>query len=143
MLETHQLLTKDLELNPELEAFLNEDRWKDCKNYLTLSIIGAQGTGKTTLINTIFGERFKVKLTDHIGRTTVGANLSIIEYSKDNSFILIDSEGTNCEERLKDCNGSKEEQQVFEARLTSFILSIVDVLLINVMVNQVGQTAAN
>ena len=57
--------------------------------------------------------------------------------------MLIDSEGIGCEARLKDCKGDREEQSVFDTRLASFIFSVVDVLLVNIMVNQIGQIEAS
>ena len=107
-----------------------------------MSIIGAQGTGKSTLINSMFGTSFKEKERKGFGRTTIGTNLGIIKDSK-NTFILIDSEGVGCEARLKDCEGDKEEQSVFDTRLASFIFSVVDVLLVNIMSNQIGQIEAS
>ena len=92
MIDTHQLLDKDLNLNAELQAFLNKDNWSNCTDYVTMSIIGAQGTGKSTLINTIFGTEFATKKRNSVGRTTLGANISIIQESE-NTFVVIDSEG--------------------------------------------------
>ena len=141
MIDTHQLLDKDLNLNAELQAFLNKDSWSNCTDYVTMSIIGAQGTGKSTLINTIFGTEFATKKRNSVGRTTLGANISIIEESE-NTFVVIDSEGIGWEERLKDCEGDKDKQHVFDTQLTAFILSAVDVLLINIKADQIGQAEA-
>ena len=141
MIDTHQLLDKDLNLNTELQAFLNKDNWSNCTDYVTMSIIGAQGTGKSTLINTIFGTEFATKKRNSVGRTTLGANISIIQESE-NTFVVIDSEGIGWEERLRDCEGDKDEQQVFDTQLTAFILSAVDVLLINIKADQIGQAEA-
>ena len=106
-----------------------------------MSIIGAQGTGKSTLINTIFGTEFATKKRNSVGRTTLGANISIIQESE-NTFVVIDSEGIGWEERLRDCEGDKDKQQVFDTQLTAFILSAVDVLLINIKADQIGQAEA-
>ena len=76
-----------------------------------------------------------------LGRTTLAANISIIEESE-NTFIVIDSEGTGWEERLKDCEGDKDKQHVFDTQFTAFILSAVDVLLINIKADQIGQAEA-
>ena len=144
MLDRHELLDENLNINPDLKPFLNEHNWRKCQDYVTISIIGPQWTGKSTLLNTLFKQKFfKVKKNNATGRTTIGADLFIIKDSKDNIFILIDSEGICWEARLKDWEGDKEKQSVFDTRLTSFILSSVDVLLINIMTNQVGQSGAS
>ena len=142
MIETIQLLDKDLNLNQDLQAFLNKYSWRNCTKYVIISIIGAQGTGKSTLINQIFGTEFETKKKKGSSRTTLGANLTIIE-EDEYTFIVIDSEGICSKDRLKDCEGDKEKHHIFETQLTSFILSAVDVLLINIKVDQVGQVQAS
>lgn len=142
-MESHPLLTTDLTIDSNLIEFLKNGNWSNSKDYVTLSIIGAQGTGKSTILNAIFGTSFKAKNKSHNGRTTIGADIGILEESKDKYFILIDSEGIGCEARQEECKNQKIEHSIFDARLTSFILSTVDVLLININACQIGQATAS
>jgi protein SEY1 len=126
-----------------LNEFLNQPRWSRYTSHLALAVIGPQGTGKSTLLNCLFGESFKEKEKDSVGRTTVGADLRIFEKSDTACFLLIDSEGINCPQRLEDFEGDKEKQVVFDIRRNSFILSVVDVLIVNIMVNQIWHAEAS
>ncbi len=67
------------------------------KKYNVVSIIGSQSTGKSTLLNKVFGTEFDVQVRGkNLGQTTVG-----IWLSKDlNSNVLVlDVEGSDSVER--------------------------------------------
>ena len=55
---------------------------------IVVSIMGAQSTGKSYLMNRIFGTRFTVASS----RTTIGIWLSIIK-TREQTFLALDCEG--------------------------------------------------
>ena len=66
-------------------------------NYNTVSVIGCQSGGKSTLLNLLFGTSFEV-MDDDFGRnqTTKGIWMSI---SEDKKVLIFDIEGTDSKER--------------------------------------------
>ena len=67
------------------------------QNYNTVSVIGCQSSGKSTLLNLLFGTSFQVMDDDH-GRTqtTKGIWMSC---SEDKKVMIFDIEGTDSKER--------------------------------------------
>lgn len=154
------LVTKD-ELNTFLESSLHggisspaSGAYPNVKRigtkYHMVGVFGGQSSGKSTLLNHLFGTRFEVLLEDS-GRhqTTKGAFLakyqrgsaldppeSPLVASNTSDLFVMDFEGTDGMERGED--------QSFERQLSLFALSVADVLVINMWSNDVGRyNAAN
>ena len=105
------------------------------KEYQTLAIIGCQSSGKSTLLNHVFGTDFEV-MTDDKGRgqTTQGIWAAV---NQDFNTIVFDVEGTDAKER-------GDDRFKFEQCSSLFALAMADVLMINMWTNDIGRyTASN
>ena len=94
-----------------------------------LSVLGVQSTGKSTLLNTVFGVQFSVSA----GRCTRGAFMqlipvhpSLLEKTGVHYFLLIDTEGLRAPEL--DRLASREHDN----ELATFVIGMANLTLINV-----------
>ncbi|XP_060608076.1 interferon-induced very large GTPase 1-like, partial [Ruditapes philippinarum] len=101
----------------------------DHKSVLTLSVLGLQSSGKSTLLNTMFGSHFAASS----GRCTKGLNLQLIPISQRNTkrcniryVLVVDTEGLRATE-LYDYN------LIHDNELATFVTGLGDVTIINVM----------
>ncbi|XP_060588547.1 interferon-induced very large GTPase 1-like, partial [Ruditapes philippinarum] len=100
----------------------------DNKSFLTLSVLGLQSSGKSTLLNTMFGSHFAASS----GRCTKGLNLKLIPMSQRITkcnfryVLVVDTEGLRATE-LYDCKMAHDNE------LSTFITGLGDVTLLNVM----------
>ena len=85
-----------------------------------VSVIGPQSTGKSTLLNMLFGSNF---LTS-VGRCTKGlyASLFTTKYPKASTFLVLDTEG------LLSVEKANEE---YDKKLTLFCIACSQIMLIN------------
>ena len=102
--------------------------------YNTVSVIGCQSSGKSTLLNLLFGTTFDV-MDDDFGRqqTTKGIWMSCNE---EKNVLVFDIEGTDSKER-------GEQRMTFEQTTSLFALAIADVLMINMWTQDVGRYGAS
>mmetsp|Transcript_20305 Transcript_20305/g.27461 ORF Transcript_20305/g.27461 Transcript_20305/m.27461 type:complete len:205 (+) Transcript_20305:1450-2064(+) len=86
-----------------------------------VSIIGAQSTGKSTLLNYLLGSNFRVSA----GRCTKGLNatLFVTDVQGGAEMLLLDSEGLFSTERT---------DPKFDRRLATFCLAVSNFLMINI-----------
>lgn len=127
--------------------------------YRVVGVFGGQSTGKSTLLNALFGCRFAVMdAAKGRSQTTKGAFLaaakeasseflsedaapppstgSAVIRGRPQAMYVVDFEGTDGMERGED--------QHFERQLSLFALSVADVLIINMWAHEVGRfNAAN
>ncbi|XP_062272120.1 interferon-induced very large GTPase 1-like [Scomber scombrus] len=97
---------------------------------LVLTVLGVQSTGKSTLLNTMFGVQFPVSS----GRCTRGAYMLFLRVGEDmkhelncDFIVLIDTEG------LKSSAMSQlEESYEHDNQLATFVIGLSDVTIINV-----------
>ncbi|KAI9331858.1 root hair defective 3 GTP-binding protein [Obelidium mucronatum] len=97
-------------------------------NYNVVAVFGSQSTGKSTLLNRLFGTNFDV-MNESTGRqqTTKGIWVSKAE---DTNTLVLDVEGTDGGERFED--------QDFERKSALFSLAISEVVIVNIYENNVG-----
>ena len=131
------LIFYDLSFNDKLETYFKEQNFtpEDGKIYQTIGIIGCQSSGKSTLLNHVFGTNFEV-MSDDIGRaqTTKGIWLAV---NKEFNTIILDVEGTDSKER-------GDDRLKFEQCSSLFTLAMSDVLMINMWTFDIGRyTASN
>lgn len=109
-------------------------------NYHLISVFGSQSTGKSTLLNMLFGTQFSVMAETERRQTTKGIWLSKNKREKggqgDNTVaiadnvLVMDVEGTDGRERGED--------QDFERKSALFALATSEVLIVNIWEHQVG-----
>ncbi|CCW62703.1 unnamed protein product [Phytomonas sp. EM1] len=149
-----------LKSKEELSEFLSTVLWKDDvsndkanrslasigANYHVVGVLGAQSSGKSTLLNYLFKTQFQM-LDESVrrGQTTKGVFLSRADLGSGASdsqvstgapLLVVDFEGTDGLERGED--------QSFERQLSLFALSMADTLILNMWAVDVGRfNAAN
>lgn len=103
-------------------------------NYHLISVFGSQSTGKSTLLNYLFGTDFNVMDESDRRKTTKGIWLSTNKQQSDNkmadNILVMDVEGTDGRERGED--------QDFERKSALFALATSEVLIVNIWEHQVG-----
>jgi hypothetical protein len=104
-------------------------------NYHIISVFGSQSTGKSTLLNYLFGTQFGVMAERERRQTTKGIWMSKNKRKEGGSsmaenILVMDVEGTDGRERGED--------QDFERKSALFALATSEVLIINIWEHQVG-----
>ena len=102
-------------------------------DYIVVGIIGAQSSGKSTLLNNLFDTEFSVMDAKcQRKQTTKGIWTHV---SVDNRLMLLDIEGADSRERW-------EEKTSFEKRTALFGLVLSNALIINVWLQEIGRFSA-
>jgi hypothetical protein len=105
-------------------------------NYHLISVFGSQSTGKSTLLNNLFGTEFSVMSETQRQQTTKGIWMSKNKRTESagktmaDNILVMDVEGTDGRERGED--------QDFERKSALFALATSEVLLVNIWEHQVG-----
>lgn len=104
-------------------------------NYHLISVFGSQSTGKSTLLNYLFGTQFGVMSEQERRQTTKGIWMSKNKREGDDrgmadNILVMDVEGTDGRERGED--------QDFERKSALFALATSEVLIVNIWEHQVG-----
>jgi hypothetical protein len=107
-------------------------------NYHLISVFGSQSTGKSTLLNQLFGTQFGVMSEQERRQTTKGIWMSKNKNIADkanpkamaDNILVMDVEGTDGRERGED--------QDFERKSALFALATSEVLIVNIWEHQVG-----
>ncbi|KAL3427614.1 protein sey1 [Phlyctema vagabunda] len=106
-------------------------------NYHLISVFGSQSTGKSTLLNNLFGTEFGVMSETERRQTTKGIWMSKnkLEAAEKSgamaeNILVMDVEGTDGRERGED--------QDFERKSALFALATSEVLIVNIWEHQVG-----
>ncbi|ROW17024.1 hypothetical protein VPNG_01035 [Cytospora leucostoma] len=133
-----QVVDEDKQYNTQLNEYLVETHVADAGfNYHLISVFGSQSTGKSTLLNNLFGTQFSVMSETERRQTTKGIWMSKNkkDTTADNSklaenILVMDVEGTDGRERGED--------QDFERKSALFALATSEVLIVNIWEHQVG-----
>lgn len=96
-------------------------------NYNVVAVFGSQSTGKSTLLNSLFGTDFSVMENQERRQTTKGIWMS---QGKNMNTLIMDVEGTDGRERGED--------QDFERKSALFSLSVSQVMIVNMWENSIG-----
>ncbi|KAF9671827.1 hypothetical protein SADUNF_Sadunf12G0089500 [Salix dunnii] len=101
------------------------------RSYAIVAIIGPQSSGKSTLMNHVFGTNFKM-LDAYKGRGQTTKGIWIARCNDIKPFtIAMDFEGT-------DSNARGEDNTTFERQSALFALAIADTILINMWYKDIG-----
>ncbi|KAI0202963.1 RHD3/Sey1 [Astrocystis sublimbata] len=127
-----QVIDEDKEFNSHLSSYLTATDVADSGfNYHLISVFGSQSTGKSTLLNNLFGTEFNVMSETERRQTTKGIWMSKNKTTTMTDNILVmDVEGTDGRERGED--------QDFERKSALFALATSEVLIVNIWEHQVG-----
>lgn len=117
-----------------LSRFVQQQGVIDARtNYQVVAIMGPQSSGKSTLMNHVFGTGFQ-EMDAMTGRqqTTKGVWLAKAPKVDDVCTLILDLEGSDGRER-------GEDDTNFERQSALFALAVADVLLINVWCHDIGR----
>ena len=99
------------------------------QSIFVISVLGIQSTGKSTLLNTIFGLRFNVSA----GRCTRGAYFQLLPFNAElrkevgcDHILIVDTEGLRAPEL------QYKEQQKHDNELATFVIGLADLTIINI-----------
>ncbi|KAK9447656.1 RHD3/Sey1 [Limtongia smithiae] len=123
-----QLIDEGKQFSPGVNAFLDSiDMLHVGLDYHLISVFGSQSTGKSTLLNALFGTHFDVMSEAARRQTTKGIWMA---RARQGRILILDVEGTDGRERGED--------QDFERKSALFALSTSEVLIVNIWEHQVG-----
>ncbi|CAJ0631706.1 16319_t:CDS:10 [Entrophospora sp. SA101] len=124
-----QIIDENQHFTKELPNFMKEE-WNLADsgfNYNIVAVFGSQSTGKSTLLNRLFGTSFDVMSESARRQTTKGIWMS---RGKDMNVLIMDVEGTDGRERGED--------QDFERKSALFSMATSNVIIVNLWEHQVG-----
>lgn len=122
-------------------AVVDTDYWfdqhadSDQGSPVIISILGAQASGKSTLLNSLFSTKFSVAPRTSVGSASTKGIYASLD-SEDDLIIALDVEGSDSRERGR--NG-----RIFQSRLASFVTAISDVIVINLWYHDLGRFDAS
>ncbi|KAK2745276.1 Dynamin-like GTPase that mediates homotypic ER fusion [Myotisia sp. PD_48] len=136
-----QVIDEDKEFNVNLSKYLTHEHVTPAGfNYHLISVFGSQSTGKSTLLNHLFGTEFSVMSETERRQTTKGIWMSVNKRTATptsqnknkmaDNILVMDVEGTDGRERGED--------QDFERKSALFALATSEVLIVNIWEHQVG-----
>ncbi|KAF2826238.1 root hair defective 3 GTP-binding protein [Ophiobolus disseminans] len=131
-----QVIDEDKVFNQNISTYLNIEKVIPAGfNYHLISVFGSQSTGKSTLLNYLFGTQFGVMAEQERRQTTKGIWMSKNKRPEGGSgmaenILVMDVEGTDGRERGED--------QDFERKSALFALATSEVLIVNIWEHQVG-----
>lgn len=124
-----QLVDYQQTFSPQLQYYLSSV-WNLINNkldYKIVAIFGSQSSGKSTLLNGVFGTNFAIMTESNRVQTTKGIWLS---KARDAPYLIFDVEGTDGRER--------GECQDFERKSALFSLAVAQILIINIWEHSIG-----
>ncbi|KAL2054421.1 hypothetical protein ABVK25_005169 [Lepraria finkii] len=134
-----QVINENQEFNPTIPQYLSFEKASSAGfNYHLISVFGSQSTGKSTLLNYLFGTEFGVMSEDDRRQTTKGiwmsknkkSHLTTESKKMADNILVMDVEGTDGRERGED--------QDFERKSALFALATSEVLIVNIWEHQIG-----
>ncbi|KAI6354596.1 Dynamin-like GTPase that mediates homotypic ER fusion [Pyricularia grisea] len=128
-----QVIDEDKQYNGLVNDYLRRTHVAEAGfNYHLISVFGSQSTGKSTLLNNLFGTEFSVMSESERRQTTKGIWMSKNkrEGKMAENILVMDVEGTDGRERGED--------QDFERKSALFALATSEVLIVNIWEHQVG-----
>lgn len=131
-----QLIDFQGNFGPSPVAWLKEEGFtQQGFDYSVVTVLGCQSSGKSTLLNALFGTRFPV-MDASKGRQQTTKGLWLGRDQGSNTLVL-DVEGTDSKER-------GEDRLTFEHRAALFSLALADCVIVNMWYHDLGRyTASN
>ncbi|KAE9584683.1 putative P-loop containing nucleoside triphosphate hydrolase [Lupinus albus] len=132
-----QLLDGDGVFNVSgIETFMKEVKLAECGlSYAVVSIMGPQSSGKSTLLNHLFGTNFR-EMDAFKGRSQTTKGIWMARCAGiEPCTLVMDLEGTDGRER-------GEDDTAFEKQSALFALAVSDIVLINMWCHDIGREQA-
>ncbi|KAH9713397.1 protein ROOT HAIR DEFECTIVE 3 [Citrus sinensis] len=119
-----------------IEHFIKEVKLSDCGlSYAVVSIMGPQSSGKSTLLNHLFGTNFR-EMDAFKGRSQTTKGIWMARCAGiEPCTLIMDLEGTDGRER-------GEDDTAFEKQSALFALAVSDIVLINMWCHDIGREQA-
>ncbi|GMY34577.1 protein ROOT HAIR DEFECTIVE 3-like [Fagus crenata] len=119
-----------------IDDFIKEVRLGECGlSYAVVSIMGPQSSGKSTLLNHLFGTNFR-EMDAFKGRSQTTKGIWLARCAGiEPSTLVMDLEGTDGRER-------GEDDTAFEKQSALFALAVSDIVLINMWCHDIGREQA-
>ncbi|XP_052181348.1 protein ROOT HAIR DEFECTIVE 3-like [Diospyros lotus] len=119
-----------------IENFMKEVKLAECGlSYAVVSIMGPQSSGKSTLLNNLFGTNFR-EMDAFKGRSQTTKGIWMAHCAGiDPCTLVMDLEGTDGRER-------GEDDTAFEKQSALFALAVSDIVLINMWCHDIGREQA-
>ncbi|XP_042052423.1 protein ROOT HAIR DEFECTIVE 3 homolog 1-like [Salvia splendens] len=133
---TH-LIDGDGNYNVEgVDHFMKEVKLSDCGlSYAVVAIMGPQSSGKSTLMNYLFGTNFR-EMDAFKGRSQTTKGIWMARcVGMEPCTVVMDLEGTDGRER-------GEDDTAFEKQSSLFALAVSDIVLINMWCHDIGREQA-
>ncbi|KAM6501966.1 RHD3/Sey1 [Amanita muscaria] len=126
--ERKQIIDDEKNFTSDLDAQIEQWGLRQAGfSYNIVSVFGSQSTGKSTLLNRLFGTNFDVMDESRRQQTTKGIWMC---RAANSNILVMDVEGTDGRERGED--------QDFERKSALFSLASSEVLIVNLWEHQVG-----
>ncbi|KAL5579496.1 hypothetical protein UlMin_011938 [Ulmus minor] len=119
-----------------IDSFIKEVKLADCGlSYAVVSIMGPQSSGKSTLLNHLFGTNFR-EMDAFKGRSQTTKGIWLARCAGiEPCTLVMDLEGTDGRER-------GEDDTAFEKQSALFALAVSDIVLINMWCHDIGREQA-
>ncbi|CAL0335197.1 unnamed protein product [Lupinus luteus] len=119
-----------------VETFMKEVKLAECGlSYAVVSIMGPQSSGKSTLLNNLFGTNFR-EMDAFKGRSQTTKGIWMARCAGiEPCTLVMDLEGTDGRER-------GEDDTAFEKQSALFALAVSDIVLINMWCHDIGREQA-
>ncbi|EYU45854.1 hypothetical protein ABFS82_04G096500 [Erythranthe guttata] len=119
-----------------IDSFMKEVKLSDCGlSYAVVAIMGPQSSGKSTLLNHLFGTNFR-EMDAFKGRSQTTKGIWMAHcVGIEPCTIVMDLEGTDGRER-------GEDDTAFEKQSALFALAVSDIVLINMWCHDIGREQA-
>ncbi|KAH0891340.1 hypothetical protein HID58_053769 [Brassica napus] len=119
-----------------VDNFIKEVKLEECGlSYAVVSIMGPQSSGKSTLLNHLFGTKFR-EMDAFRGRSQTTKGIWIARCAGiEPCTVVMDLEGTDGRER-------GEDDTAFEKQSALFALAVSDIVLINMWCHDIGREQA-
>lgn len=119
-----------------IDSFIKEVKLRECGlSYAVVSIMGPQSSGKSTLLNHLFGTNFR-EMDAFKGRSQTTKGIWLAKCADiEPCTLVMDLEGTDGRER-------GEDDTAFEKQSALFALAVSDIVLINMWCHDIGREQA-
>jgi protein SEY1 len=118
----------------DLPEWFSEDSGLGAEVLTVVAVLGAQASGKSTLLNASLGTSFDVAARSVVGTATT-KGIAVSKAAESSTVLVLDIEG--CDSRARGRSG-----KAFQARCASLAASLADVIVLNFWYHDVGRLDA-